>query len=116
MQWFSIKVGLSSTDGKTTLEEKTRSSIPKKKKEREENVVVPAVVLTHAEFEAANPMGTGARVVRGNDWDWSSAELQAQFGNVIGRGLTADHAWKVLWYVQPKCNRELLPAPPPPSH
>lgn len=35
----------------------------------EEEIVVPAVVLTHSEFEAANPMSTGARVVRENSAD-----------------------------------------------
>lgn len=89
LEELGIKVELKSTGDKVRLEgEPLHKSPPppsttEKKNEKggvnkkaaaanadgEEEIVVPAVVLTHSEFEAANPMSTGARVVRENSAD-----------------------------------------------
>ena len=91
LEELGIKVELKSTGDKVRLEGEPREPLHKspppstteKKNEKggvnekaaaanadgEEEIVVPAVVLTHSEFEAANPMSTGARVVRENSAD-----------------------------------------------
>ena len=88
LEELGIKVELKSTGDKVRLEgEPLHKSPPpsttEKKNEKggvnekaaaanadgEEEIVVPSVVLTHSEFEAANPMSTGARVVRENSAD-----------------------------------------------
>ena len=70
LEELGIKVGLHSTDGTVVLDKPPKKEVARKDSSSgtdangEEEIVVPAVVLTHTEFEAANPMSAGAKVVR----------------------------------------------------